>query len=177
VVTNPAFHDRFRALLKEVDSETVLLDTENPLEEIASHELVDTVMAAIVGAAGLPSGLAAAIAGKRLLLANKESLIMSGQLFTSAARDHGADIIPIDSEHNAIFQCLAEARDVETGRTNTQFVKKIILTASGGPFLTATQDELVTVTPDQGLCTPEMVHGTKDICGFSHFDEQGAGAN
>ena len=130
VVTKPSFHDRFKALLKEIDSDTVLLDTINPLEEIASHESVDTVMAAIVGATGLSSSLAAAIAGKRLLLANKESLIMSGQLFTSAARDHGAEIIPIDSEHNAIFQCLAETRDVDSGRTDTRFLKKIILTAT-----------------------------------------------
>lgn len=161
VVTNPSFHDRFNALLNEVDCDTVLLDTANPLEEIASHELVDTVMAAIVGAAGLPSGLAAAAAGKRLLLANKESLIMSGQLFTSAAREHGAEIIPIDSEHNAIFQCLAEARDVDSGKTNTQFVKKIILTASGGPFLAASQEELTTVTPDQACAHPKWSMGRK----------------
>ena len=161
VVTKPSFHDRFKALLKEIDSDTVLLDTINPLEEIASHESVDTVMAAIVGATGLSSSLAAAIAGKRLLLANKESLIMSGQLFTSAARDHGAEIIPIDSEHNAIFQCLAETRDVDSGRTDTRFLKKIILTASGGPFLRATQGELATVTPDQACAHPKWSMGRK----------------
>lgn len=127
-------HQHFKRLLAESGCKTEFLDTEDALEFIAAHEQVDVVMAAIVGAAGLASGLAAVSAGKRLLLANKESLIMSGKLFIEAAKQNNADIIPIDSEHNAIFQCLAETRSglsVPDGR----FVDKLVLTASGGHFL------------------------------------------
>ena len=161
VVTDAAHQDRCKQLLLESKCETVLLDTATALDEIASHESVDMVMAAIVGAAGLSSGLAAVTAGKRLLLANKESLIMSGELFTDAARQHGAEIIPIDSEHNAIFQCLAEARQGDKGAIDTRFVNKIVLTASGGPFLYATQEELAQANPERACAHPKWSMGRK----------------
>src|SRR5206468_5965687 len=100
---------------------------EQALCDVASHAHVDTVMAGIVGAAGLASTLAAARAGKRILLANKEALVMSGPLFIKAVCDGGATLIPVDSEHNAIFQCM--------GSSSHQGVKRVLLTASGGPFL------------------------------------------
>jgi 1-deoxy-D-xylulose-5-phosphate reductoisomerase len=119
---------------------------------------VDSVMAAIVGAAGLKPSLAAAQAGKRVLLANKETLVMSGSLFMDAVHKHGATLLPIDSEHNAIFQCLP--RDF-TGEFARHGVTKILLTASGGPFRKLTLDELVNVTPAQALKHPNWVMGPK----------------
>lgn len=127
------------------------------LNEVASAEPVDTVVAAIVGAAGLLSTLAAATAGKRLLLANKESLVMSGQLLMSAARDAGSLIMPVDSEHNAIFQSLPAT---PTG-VNTTGIEKILLTASGGPLRNNTLEELRVVTPQQALKHPNWSMGPK----------------
>lgn len=127
------------------------------LDAIASCDEVDTVVAAIVGAAGLMSTLAAAKSGKRLLLANKESLVMSGQLLMSAASEAGALIMPVDSEHNAIFQSLpASAQGVSTYGIN-----KILLTASGGPLRNCTLDELRVVTPQQALKHPNWSMGPK----------------
>jgi len=119
---------------------------------------VDTVMAAIVGAAGLPSTLAAARAGKRVLLANKESLVVGGALLVEAARQGGAVLIPIDSEHNAIFQCMPPG--LETGRAGTG-VRRILLTASGGPFLRTPRAQLPRVTPDQACAHPRWKMGRK----------------
>ena len=127
------------------------------LAELAAGEACDTVVAAIVGAAGLDSTLAAARAGKRLLLANKESLVLAGELLMRAAREAGATIIPIDSEHNAIFQCL-QGGDAETERRD---VRKIILTASGGPFRGKTRAGLATVTPAQAVAHPKWDMGPK----------------
>ena len=127
------------------------------LNEVASADPVDTVVAAIVGAAGLLSTLAAAKAGKRLLLANKESLVMSGQLLMSAARDAGSLIMPVDSEHNAIFQSLPAT---PTG-VNTTGIEKILLTASGGPLRNNTLEELRVVTPQQALKHPNWSMGPK----------------
>ena len=127
------------------------------LEALATLPQVDTVMAAIVGAAGLPSTLAAARAGKRLLLANKESLVMSGQLLLAAVRRGGATLIPIDSEHNAIFQCLPHGSEV--GRAPPG-VRRLLLTASGGPFRDFTGD-LADVTPAQACAHPNWVMGRK----------------
>ena len=125
---------------------------------IASDPRVDTVMAAIVGGAGLAPALAAARAGKKILLANKEALVMSGQLFMDAVADNGAVLLPIDSEHNAIFQCLPAGY----GRAPGAFgVAKIVLTASGGPFLTRAVDTLDAVTPDQACKHPNWVMGRK----------------
>ena len=127
------------------------------LEALATLPQVDTVMAAIVGAAGLPSTLAAARAGKRLLLANKESLVMSGQLLLDAVRRGGATLIPIDSEHNAIFQCLPHGSEV--GRAPAG-VRRLLLTASGGPFRDYVGD-LADVTPAQACAHPNWVMGRK----------------
>lgn len=124
------------------------------IDALAADEDSDTVVAAIVGAAGLSSTLAAARAGKRLLLANKESLVLAGELLTAAARDAGATIIPIDSEHNAIFQCLPNA-EAHAG------LKRIQLTASGGPFRGRSRAELAEVTPAQAVAHPKWSMGPK----------------
>ena len=126
------------------------------LEEVASHESVDTVMAAIVGAAGLASCLAAARAGKRLLLANKEALVVGGDLFLAAMKQGGAKLLPIDSEHSAIFQSLPEDPATWDAR-----VEKIILTASGGPFRTREPATLRHVTPEEACAHPNWVMGRK----------------
>ena len=128
------------------------------LEECAAGVDVDAVMAAIVGAAGLPSTLAAARAGKRVLLANKESLVVAGPLLLESARRGGATLIPIDSEHNAIFQCLPP--DLETGRA-ARGVRRILLTASGGPFLRTPAHQLASVTPDEACAHPRWRMGRK----------------
>ncbi len=126
------------------------------IEMIASHELTDTVMAAIVGAAGLPPCLAAARAGKRLLLANKEALVVGGDVFLSAVREGGATLLPIDSEHSAIFQSLPE-----DPANWSQRIEKIILTASGGPFRTRDPAALRDVTPEEACAHPNWVMGRK----------------
>jgi 1-deoxy-D-xylulose-5-phosphate reductoisomerase len=128
------------------------------LEEIARMPEVDSVMAAIVGAAGLRSTLAAARAGKRLLLANKESLVMAGSLLMRAVRESGATLLPIDSEHNAVFQCLP--RDAIPGVAPAG-VKRILLTASGGPFLDTDAARLASVTPAQACAHPNWNMGRK----------------
>jgi 1-deoxy-D-xylulose-5-phosphate reductoisomerase len=128
------------------------------LEEIAALPEVDSVMAAIVGSAGLRSTLAAARAGKRLLLANKESLVMAGPLLMRTVRDSGATLLPIDSEHNAVFQCLP--RDTAPG-VAPPGVRRILLTASGGPFLDADARRLENVTPEQACAHPNWVMGRK----------------
>ncbi|WP_288380303.1 1-deoxy-D-xylulose-5-phosphate reductoisomerase [uncultured Massilia sp.] len=131
---------------------------EGALCDVASHADTDTVMAAIVGAAGLAPTLAAARAGKKVLLANKEALVMSGQLFMDAVREHKATLLPIDSEHNAIFQSLpgSYARDPDAAG-----VAKILLTASGGPFLSRAVESLEQVTPDEACKHPNWVMGRK----------------
>ena len=121
------------------------------LEEIAQHADCDAVMAAIVGAAGLPSTLAAARAGKRVLLANKEALVMAGPLVMRAARASGAELLPVDSEHNAVFQCFSRS----------DLVRRIILTASGGPFRATPVEKLQAVTPEQACAHPNWVMGRK----------------
>jgi len=128
------------------------------LEQVSSHADVDFVMAGIVGAAGLLPSLAAARAGKRVLLANKEALVMSGRLFIDAVRAHGAELLPIDSEHNAIFQCMPANH---RGRLETAGIRRILLTASGGPFRDASPDTLAGVTPEQACAHPNWVMGRK----------------
>jgi 1-deoxy-D-xylulose-5-phosphate reductoisomerase len=125
------------------------------LAALAASDACDTVIAAIVGAAGMESTLAAARAGKRLLLANKESVVLAGALLMGACKDNGAEIIPIDSEHNAIFQCLQGQRDA------ARQVRKLILTASGGPFLNRSRAELERVTADQACDHPNWKMGRK----------------
>ena len=126
------------------------------LEAMAAAPEVHSVMAAIVGAAGLRPCMAAARAGKRLLLANKEAIVVGGELFIRAVREGGATLIPIDSEHSAIFQCLPEDR----GQWSTR-VDHIVLTASGGPFRTRDPATLVEVTPEQAVAHPNWVMGRK----------------
>ena len=135
---------------------THVLHAQDALEIIASHDQVDAVMAAIVGAAGLPSCMAAARAGKRLLLANKEALVVGGDVFMQAVQAGRARLLPIDSEHSAIFQSLPDDAASWPRR-----VEKIILTASGGPFRTHTPASLRDVTPDEACAHPNWVMGRK----------------
>ncbi len=138
--------------------QTEVLSGADALEEVAILDEVDYVMAAIVGAAGLLSSLAAARAGKRVLLANKESLVMSGDLFMQAINDSRAELLPIDSEHNAIFQSMPA--DFHKGLRQSG-VEKIWLTASGGPFRNSALSELTKVTPEQAVAHPNWVMGRK----------------
>ncbi|MEJ7688346.1 MAG: 1-deoxy-D-xylulose-5-phosphate reductoisomerase [Variovorax sp.] len=142
--------------LKQSGCKTRVLEGEGALETIASHDEVDAVMAAIVGAAGLGPCLAAARAGKRLLLANKEALVVGGELFMRTVRDGGATLLPIDSEHSAIFQSLPE-----DPATWARRIDKIILTASGGPFRTWSPEALRAVTPEEACAHPNWVMGRK----------------
>lgn len=142
--------------IKQNSLKTVVLTDIDALETIASHEEVDAVMAAIVGAAGLGPCLAAARAGKRLLLANKEALVVGGELFMRTVREGGATLLPIDSEHSAIFQSLPE-----DPATWSRRIDKIILTASGGPFRTRAPETLGAVTPEQACAHPNWVMGRK----------------
>ncbi|MGA9852385.1 MAG: 1-deoxy-D-xylulose-5-phosphate reductoisomerase [Gammaproteobacteria bacterium] len=128
------------------------------LEEVAAIPESDYVMAAIVGAAGLLPTLAAARAGKRVLLANKESLVMTGALFMNTLRSNGAELIPIDSEHNALFQCMPHG--YRTG-TRPASVRRILLTCSGGPFRGRSKEQLRSVTPDQACAHPKWKMGRK----------------
>ena len=128
----------------------------NALEMIASHEEVDSVMAAIVGAAGLAPCMAAARAGKRLLLANKEALVVGGEIFLTAVREGGARLLPIDSEHSAIFQSLPEDASTWADR-----VEKLLLTSSGGPFRQRDAATLHAVTPDEACAHPNFAMGRK----------------
>ncbi len=145
-----------RQLLR--DTETEVLCGERALEEVASLPEVDTVMAAIVGAAGLKPAMAAARAGKRILLANKETLVMAGRFFMQAVRRGGATLLPIDSEHNAVFQCMPEPY---AGDLAAHGVRRILLTASGGPFRTRPLETLAKVTPEEAVAHPNWVMGRK----------------
>jgi len=149
--------------LKAVGSSTTVLRGEASLNYVASHESVDVVMAAIVGAAGLHPAMAAAQAGKRVLLANKETLVMAGNLFMQAVLDGGATLLPIDSEHNAIFQVmpLQRSNNISESSLASVGVKRVLLTASGGPFRNASLDELKAVTRAQALNHPNWVMGPK----------------
>ncbi len=128
------------------------------LVDMATHPEVDAVMASIVGAAGLLPTLAAAEAGKRVLLANKEALVVAGALFMEAVRKGGAELLPIDSEHNAVFQSLPAGY---AGELAPSGIRRILLTASGGPFRTAPLDSLASVTPEQACAHPNWVMGRK----------------
>ncbi len=142
--------------IKQNGLSSSVLWSPDAIENIASHESTDIVMAAIVGAAGLAPCLAAALAGKRLLLANKEALVVGGDVFLRAVKDGGATLLPIDSEHSAIFQSLPE-----NPATWSQRIDKIILTASGGPFRTRDVDTLRHVTPEEACAHPNWVMGRK----------------
>ena len=149
---------RLRERLRGIDAEVEVLAGVQGLETIAAHPRVACVMAAIVGAAGLVPALAAVRAGKRILLANKEALVMSGQIFMDEVRQHKAELLPVDSEHNAILQCLPEMG----GKSLEDLgVNRILLTASGGPFRTTPLDELRGVTPVQACAHPNWDMGRK----------------
>jgi 1-deoxy-D-xylulose-5-phosphate reductoisomerase len=158
VLESPASAERLAAALRAAGSATEVRCGAAALAECASSPDVDAVMAAIVGAAGLPSTLAAARAGKRVLLANKESLVVAGPLLVEAARAGAAQLVPIDSEHNAIFQCMPPGAD--TGRA-ARGVNRVLLTASGGPFLRMPVERMASVTPDEACAHPRWRMGRK----------------
>lgn len=145
-------------ILRKAGSATQVLSGIQGLCQVAALDEVDTVIAGIVGAAGLLPTLAAAEAGKRILLANKEALVMSGQLFMDVVAKNGAELLPVDSEHNAIFQCLPADG---TGTANKAGISKILLTASGGPFRTFSNQQLASVTPEQAVNHPNWSMGPK----------------
>ncbi len=158
VVVDDKLAKEFVSLFTDKESMPELLTGSAGLEVAASLSEVDSVMAAIVGAAGLPSTLAAARAGKRVLLANKEALVMSGGILMNLVRENDAILLPIDSEHNAIFQCLPTNEKL-VGEEST--IEKIILTASGGPFLAKPLHEFDSITPDQACKHPNWDMGKK----------------
>lgn len=158
VLLDEAAAERLRLQLKAVGSSTEVMCGMSALEYVSSRPEVDAVMAAIVGAAGLIPAIAAANAGKRILLANKETLVMAGNLFMQAVKQGGATLLPIDSEHNAIFQVMPARVD---GNLIDSGIKKILLTASGGPFRKFSQSELEEVSLEQALNHPNWVMGPK----------------
>jgi 1-deoxy-D-xylulose-5-phosphate reductoisomerase len=158
VVGSAAAAQQLAGLLREADLRTEVLYGVDALTEVASLPEVDAVMAAIVGAAGLPPTLAAARAGKRVLLANKEALVMAGAVFMGEARRAGALLLPIDSEHNAVFQSMPYDYSGDMARGG---VRRILLTASGGPFRTTPLDALTRITPEQAVAHPNWVMGRK----------------
>jgi 1-deoxy-D-xylulose-5-phosphate reductoisomerase len=156
VMPGEAQAGQLRQAVREAGLRTEVLSGEHAMCDVAAHPDVDIVMGAIVGAAGLPPCLAAARAGKRLLLANKEALVVGGALFMQAVREGGATLLPIDSEHSAIFQCLPEDPS-----TWGQRIDHIVLTASGGPFRQRDPATFADITPDQACAHPNWVMGRK----------------
>lgn len=154
VVANEARVDEFMAKFEGNSYKPELAHGDDGLKLAASLAEIDCVMAAIVGAAGLPATLAAAYAGKNIMLANKEALVMSGDLLMKVAKQNNSQLLPIDSEHNAVFQCLPIGKD----RCE---IEKIILTASGGPFLTKSLAEFKDITPEQACAHPNWEMGKK----------------
>ena len=158
VLLDEAAGVQLRALLREAGSTTEVLSGVDALAQVCVASEVDAVMAAIVGAAGMRPTLAAAQAGKKILLANKETLVMAGNVFMDAVRVSGSTLLPIDSEHNAIFQGLPRGYDGDMAGSG---VRRILLTASGGPFRNTPLSELQNVTPDQACAHPNWVMGRK----------------
>ncbi len=158
VLLQPQAAEKLTQMLQQAGLATEVLCGEQALAQVASMDEVDSVMAAIVGAAGLRPTLAAAQAGKKILLANKETLVMAGQVFIDAVQQSGSPLLPIDSEHNAIFQAMPDAYD---GHLQHYGIQKILLTASGGPFRNTPLSELEHVTPDQACAHPNWSMGRK----------------
>ena len=158
VMLQPNAASELASQLKIHGLDTTVLHGEEALAEVAAHPQVDIVMAAIVGAAGLHPAMAAAHAGKRILLANKETLVMAGNLFMQAIEEGGATLLPIDSEHNAIFQVMPRQRSKNLAEIG---VRRILLTASGGPFRNASLSEMQAVTRAEALNHPNWVMGPK----------------
>ena len=162
VLADSGAADRLRRAVRERGLPTQVEAGAQALEGLAAHAEVDAVMAAIVGAAGLPAALAAARAGKDVLLANKEALVMSGALFMEAVAAGGGALLPIDSEHSAVFQSLPRGFACgRAGEIERVGVRRILLTASGGPFRTTPLDRLARVTPQQACAHPNWVMGRK----------------
>lgn len=165
VLVDEAAAGRLREALAARSSRTRVLSGADALVAAATLPEADFVMAAIVGAAGLASTLAAAAAGKRVLLANKESLVMAGPLLMNAVREAGGVLLPVDSEHNAIFQCLPRfvpgEQEAGNARGKRAGVRRIVLTASGGPFIDADRGALARATPDEACAHPNWVMGRK----------------
>lgn len=160
VVPDDSAAEHLRSQISELKTEVIV--GEDALERVAEAPETDIVVAAIVGAAGLLPALAAVKAGKRILLANKEALVMSGQLFMDQVKRSGAELLPIDSEHNAIFQCLpAQGTHFDDQSLPNSGVRQILLTASGGPFRGFSVDQLVGVTPEQAVAHPNWSMGQK----------------
>jgi 1-deoxy-D-xylulose-5-phosphate reductoisomerase len=157
VVTDEASAKQLSQLIQDLKGQTEVLFGEQALSDVASSSQVQIVMAAIVGAAGLLPTLSAVESSKKVLLANKESLVMAGSIFMRAVQRHTADLLPIDSEHNAIFQCLPSNK----GEYSQNAVKKIILSASGGPFRNWTAEQMQSVTPEQACAHPNWSMGNK----------------
>jgi len=158
VLLDAAAAEQLQAQLQQAGLATEVLQGAAALEQVARAPEVDMVMAAIVGAAGLQPSLAAAQAGKRVLLANKEALVMSSAIFMRAVHCNGATLLPIDSEHNAIFQAMPSGGN---GDLPSMGVRRILLTASGGPFRTTPLPSLAQVTPEQACAHPNWVMGRK----------------
>jgi len=154
---------RLKSALHSHNAKTTVLSGTQAMCELVKADEVDVVMSAIVGAAGLLPTLAAVEAGKKVLLANKESLVMSGQLFIDKVKKHGATLLPIDSEHNAIFQCLPTQmqQNANNGNLSEQGISKILLTGSGGPFLKRDINTLASVTVDEAVAHPNWSMGRK----------------
>ncbi|MBK2126178.1 1-deoxy-D-xylulose-5-phosphate reductoisomerase [Fangia hongkongensis] len=155
VIATKALADKLQHALKSEGLETIVLFGAKALIEIARADEVDIVMAAIVGMAGLESSYAAVCAGKKVLLANKESLVAAGNIFMKAVKENGATLLPVDSEHNAIFQCLTD------NQYHAKEVDKVILTASGGPFRNKALSDLESITPDEACNHPNWKMGRK----------------
>ncbi len=156
VVADVDLTEKFTQMLQCAGLATKVLSGVEGLEFVAAHQSVDTVMAAIVGFAGLAPTLAAVNAGKKILLANKEVLVCAGHLFVQAVQKSGATLLPIDSEHNAIFQCLPYGKSLQDAG-----VSRLILTASGGPFRNASLEEMRVATPQQACAHPNWSMGQK----------------
>ncbi|HUF20489.1 MAG TPA: 1-deoxy-D-xylulose-5-phosphate reductoisomerase [Burkholderiales bacterium] len=158
VMADETAASRLRERVRAASLQCEVLGGAAALEQIAAHPEVDAVMAAIVGAAGLRSTLAAAAAGKKVLLANKEAMVMAGPLVMAAVRETGATLLPIDSEHNAIFQALPAHYAQEPARAG---IRRLLLTGSGGPFRNLPTEKFAFVTPQQACAHPNWVMGRK----------------
>lgn len=155
---NQNANQQLKKNLLALNLKTIVLDDDKSLDWLSSHDEANTVISAIVGAAGLKPTMAAANSGKKILLANKETLVMAGELFVKAVKQSNATLIPIDSEHNAILQVLPQSKKLNY---KSYGIRKILLTASGGPFRTSTKEELKHVTPKEALRHPNWIMGKK----------------
>ena len=158
IALNQDANQQLKRNLLALNIKTIVLDDEKSLDWLASHKDTATVISAIVGAAGLMPTMAAANSGKKILLANKETLVMAGELFVKAVKKSNAILIPIDSEHNAILQVLPQSKKMNY---KSNGIRKILLTASGGPFRTFSKEELKHVTPKEALKHPNWLMGKK----------------